>query len=133
VIKGEPLALIANGGKNLRIYSPLSGEIVTGNPIVESNPEAVKNDPYKTGWVYSVLPYDWRGDTNSLLFGEESSTWITKEFDRFKDFLAVSFGKYSPEPSVAVFQEGGELKQNPLEGLTIEIWDDFQHEFLESI
>jgi glycine cleavage system H protein len=133
ILKGEPMAVIESNGKNLRFYAPVSGEIIAGNRPLENNPDLAKDDPYKSGWVYAVKPYDWKSDTSGFALGEEATNWMKSELDRFKDFLAVVFGKYSPEPSLAVFQEGGELKQNPMEELSIEIWNNFQNEFLESI
>ncbi|MFN5910563.1 MAG: glycine cleavage system protein GcvH [Bacteroidota bacterium] len=36
------------------LFMPLSGEIVEFNSELESNPEAVNNDPYGSGWMIKV-------------------------------------------------------------------------------
>jgi hypothetical protein len=52
------------------------------------------------------------------------------EFSRFKDFIVRSVNKYSFEPDALILQDGGEIAGRTLEDLPIEIWTDFQKEFL---
>jgi glycine cleavage system H protein len=52
--------------------------------------------------------------------------------ERFKDFLASSMAKYSPDPSKIILQDGGELRDQPLSDLPQEIWQDFQQNFLNN-
>ncbi len=40
--KGDLLAEIEHQGKTLRIFSPVSGEILAMNPLLTENPELVK-------------------------------------------------------------------------------------------
>jgi hypothetical protein len=37
---------------------------------------------------------------------------------------------YSPDPSMVILQDGGELSENSLSGLPEEFWNEFQKEFL---
>jgi glycine cleavage system H protein len=128
--KGEVLAEIDQNGKRLRITSPVSGEIVNVNNSIKESPEILQEDPYGKGWIYAIKPSDWKSETQSYYLGGEASNWITNELVRFKDFLSVSLGKYSSEPSLVTFQEGGELRQNILSELDDKIWEDFQESFL---
>ena len=128
--KGDLLTEIDQNGKSLRIYSPISGEIMNSNSIIAEDPGILNEDPYEKGWIYNIKPSNWVSETKSCYLADEANGWFRKELDRFKDFLAVSFGKYSSEPSMIVFQEGGELRSNPLSELQDEIWEDFQKEFL---
>jgi len=128
--KGDLLTEIDQNGKSLRIYSPISGEIMNSNSIIAEDPGILNEDPYEKGWIYNIKPSNWVSETKSCYLADEATGWFRKELDRFKDFLAVSFGKYSSEPSMIVFQEGGELRSNPLSELQDEIWEDFQKEFL---
>ncbi|MCD4732228.1 MAG: glycine cleavage system protein H [Bacteroidales bacterium] len=128
--KGDLLTEIDQNGKSLRIYSPISGEIMSSNSIISEDPGILNEDPYEKGWIYNIKPSNWVSETKSCYLADEASGWLRRELDRFKDFLAISFSKYSSEPSMIVFQEGGELRSNPLSELQDEIWVDFQKEFL---
>ncbi len=130
VKKGELLAEIKQNGKLLKIFSPISGEIMEANAMLTSSPELLNEDPYAKGWMYKVKPISWVPDTNSYYLADDATIWATQELERFKDFLAQSVGKYSPMPSNVVLQDGGELVDQPLSGLPNEVWQDFQKDFL---
>jgi glycine cleavage system H protein len=36
------------------LISPVSGEVASVNGALESKPEAINNDPYGSGWLYTV-------------------------------------------------------------------------------
>jgi len=131
VKKGETLAEVNQNGKLLRIKSPISGKIVQANPLLLENPGLLNKDPYERGWIYSIQPSNWIEETRSYYFAEEAIKWSKKELERFKDFITLSLYKYSPEPSMVILQEGGELSDNALSGMPDEIWQDFQEEFLD--
>jgi hypothetical protein len=42
----------------------------------------------------------------------------------------MNLPKYTPETSMIMLQDGGELAENSLSGLPKEMWNDFQTEFL---
>jgi len=131
VQKNDIVAIINQKGKKLMVHSPISGEIVGTNAYITEDSELFNRAPYEQGWLYSVKPANWRGDTSGFYLGKNATKWITKELERFKDFLNVSIGKHSGQPSMVTLQEGGELRMNPLEELQSEIWLDFQKEFLD--
>ncbi|MBC8320362.1 MAG: hypothetical protein H8E34_06555 [Bacteroidetes bacterium] len=130
--KGDLLTEIDKDGKHLRVFSPISGKILSTNSILYENPEILNEDPYQKGWVYKIKPTNWVAETNSYYFAEEATSWATKELERFKDFLmGASMKKYSSEPSMVLLQDGGELRDNILSELPNEVWKDFQIEFLD--
>ncbi len=129
--KGDLLAEINGNGKKLKVFAPVSGEVVHSNKLILNEPSILNEDPYERGWFYSVKPTNWKGETAGYFMAEEATTWINRELQRLKDFLAVSVGKYSDGQLQVAFQEGGELMSSPLAGLQPEIWDDFQKEFLD--
>ncbi len=131
ISKGDLIAEIDQNSKLLRIFSPISGEIMQMNPILNESSEMINEDPYEKGWIYNIKPSNWVAETKSYYLADEATRWATKELERLKDFLAVSIGKHSSEPSMVVLQEGGELRINPLSELQDEIWKDFQEEFLD--
>lgn len=128
--KGEILADIDQDGKLLQIHSPISGRIMKTNTMLYEKPGVLNEDPYGEGWVYQIKPSEWMSETNSYYFAEGAVVWAKTELDRFKDFLAVSMKKYSPETSMVILQDGGELCDRPLRELPEEVWRDFQKSFL---
>ena len=128
--KGELLTEIDQNGKLLRILSPVSGKIMNLNSTINENPGILNEDPYGKGWIYKIKPSNWIAEAKACYFAEEATTWSATELERFKDFLAVSMKNYSPEPSMVILQDGGELRDHSLSAFSNEIWKDFEKEFL---
>lgn len=40
------------------IYSPVSGEVIEVNAVLEEAPETVNADPYEDGWLFRIKPAD---------------------------------------------------------------------------
>tara|TARA_R110002124_G_scaffold86184_1_gene223103 strand:- start:7792 stop:8181 length:390 start_codon:yes stop_codon:yes gene_type:complete len=40
------------------IYSPLTGEVLAINMLLEDDPETVNSDPYSEGWFFKLQPSD---------------------------------------------------------------------------
>lgn len=36
------------------IYSPVSGEIIEGNPAIVDNPALINTEPYGEGWIFKI-------------------------------------------------------------------------------
>jgi len=130
--KGELLTEIDQNGKLLQIFSPISGKIINTNEEINENPDMLINDPYGLGWIYKIKPSKWVAETNSYYMAEDATSWSIQELERFKDFLAVSMKNHSPEPSMVILQDGGELRDGSLSEMPNEIWRDFQETFLKS-
>ncbi len=128
--KGDLLGEIDQNGKQLKIYSPLSGIIVDSNSLLEESPGVLNDDPYGKGWMYQIKPSKWIAETNSCYLAEEAISWSKKEIERFKDFMASTMKNYSPGTSMLILQDGGELCDRPLSELPDEVWQDFQKSFL---
>ncbi len=132
VRKGELIAELNHADKLLKVYSPISGEIIVTNTLLNSEPGIVNEDPYIKGWIYKVRPFNWVAETNSYYLAADATDWSVKELERFKDFLSESIGKYSSDPARVILQDGGELRDQPLSELPDEVWQDFQLNFLGS-
>jgi len=130
--KGDLLTMIDQGGKQLKVYSPISGKILNTNSLVKEDNEILNEDPYDDGWIYKIKPSSWVKETESYFLAEEAIDWSTKELNRFKDFLAGDpMRRYSSEPSMILLQDGGEIRENVLSELPNEVWEKFQEEFLD--
>ncbi len=130
VKKGDILAEIDRNGKQLRILSPISGEILKTNSQLSENPELLNQDPYGDGWIYKIKPTNWVVETNAYYLAEDATKWSAKELERFKDFVASSMKKHTAEPAYLILQDGGELSDHTLSELPNEVWQDFQKDFL---
>ena len=38
------------------VYSPLSGEIIAVNDLLEASPEIINDSPYDEGWFFKIKP-----------------------------------------------------------------------------
>jgi glycine cleavage system H protein len=130
VSKGDVIAEIDHNGKKLKVYSPVSGDIIKLNPELTASPSKVNDDPYTEGWMYEIKPSQWKAEISSFYLADEAAQWISNELARFKDFLAGSVMKLTPGAQVA-YQDGGDLLDNTLSNLPMEVWDDFQKHFLD--
>jgi len=132
VKKGEHILAINQQGKQLNIAAPVSGTIRTQNERLETNSTKVNTSPYTDGWIYLIEPANWLRETQFLLAAEKYKEWIKSEFTRLKDFLAVSLSITKMQYAPVILQDGGELKDNILEELGPEIWEEFQTRFIDT-
>ena len=50
----EPCARVESVNSVSEIYAPVSGEIVESNEALEDTPEAINQDPYGEGWIFTL-------------------------------------------------------------------------------
>jgi glycine cleavage system H protein len=55
---------------NIALPSPVTGKIVTINPLMESAPEKINQDPFGEGWLCEIEASQWAVDQASLLDAE---------------------------------------------------------------
>ncbi len=131
VKKGEVISTLIKDGKSLEVLSPISGTILKTNAKVFETPEKMLENPFDGGWLYKIVPANWKAETNQYYLGEDSKAWYESEMSRFKDFVAVSMAESNPNLAQVVLQEGGELMDHPLAEMTSDVWNNFQQEFLK--
>lgn len=51
---GAEVAVVESVKAASDIYSPVTGEVVEINPVLEDEPETVNNSPYADGWLFRV-------------------------------------------------------------------------------
>ena len=128
--KGEVLAEISQGEKQLIIESPVSGTIEKVNTELLKDPLRISLDPYGKGWLAAMQPENWMEETRSLFISKGATHWVKQELTSMKDFIAMELKKYSPEEEMIILQEGGELRDYPLSEMGNEVWKDFQEKFM---
>jgi len=130
VRKGDLIAVINQNGRSLNVYSPVSGIVVNTNVALHEQHELLKNDPYGKGWIYDLKPTNWMAEVSTCYLASEGSAWLKNELERYKDFLSINLSRNSTLTPYAILQDGGEISDNSLSDLPVELWQDFQKEFL---
>jgi len=130
--KNEPLLSLIQDGKQLNVYSPISGTITSVNKLLEGEPSLINKSPYAEGWLYMIEPANWLREIQFLKMAESHKEWLKAEFIKLKEFLS-SIVNTTPGASLQlVMQDGGVLKDHVLEDMSPEVWEDFQKRFLDS-
>ena len=132
VKKGEAFLTLVQKGKKLIMYAPVSGTILETNKSLSADPSTLYYSPYNNGWIYRIEPASWLAEIPLLNMADKYSKWLSGEFTRLKDFLAMSLQARQPELAHVVLQDGGELLNNLLEDFGPEFWEDFQAKFIDS-
>lgn len=132
VKKGEPFLQLVRDGKQLQLYAPVSGVIRNSNEKLVKDPAILNASPYSEGWIYSLEPQNWTKEAVLLYFAEKYRCWISNEWTRMKEFLAMILKPQSPEFSHVVMQDGGVIREGFLSELGPKEWEEFQVNFLDS-
>lgn len=130
VKKNDQFITLVQDGKQLNIYSPVSGKIVAINKNLKAHPSLINSSPYEAGWLYKIEPSNWLREIQFLLMGMKYREWVRKEFQRVKDFLTASVNT-NPDYAAIAMQDGGELRNNILGELDPRTWEDFQKNFID--
>jgi len=132
VKKGEAFLQLVKDGKQLQMYAPVSGVIRNSNEKLVNDPAILNASPYSEGWIYSLEPQNWTKESVLLYFAEKYKCWISNEWTRIKEFLAMILKPQSPEFSHVVMQDGGVIREGFLSELGPKEWEEFQVNFLDS-
>jgi glycine cleavage system H lipoate-binding protein len=81
------LALVRDG-KEAALTSPLQGVVVAVNPVLESRPERVHEDPYGQGWLCLLQPSKLQSSLKRLRYDEEAFPWLEQEAEHLARLLA---------------------------------------------
>ncbi len=130
--KGDLLAILTGGGRQLHILSPISGTVEQPNTLLSEEPGRLSEDPFRLGWIYRIKPSDWIGETSGYHLAREATAWTSGELVRFKDFIMTSSAKNQAANAGIILQDGGEIRQNTLASMPDEMWKDFEKNFLSS-
>ncbi len=90
IAKGEPIAILASGGREVAIPSPIYGTVAGVNAAVLRDPGLVKRDGYARGWLVAIAPADaaWK----ALPRAGDAESFLRHEAARFGRFLEERLG-----------------------------------------
>ena len=67
---GEEAGVVESVKAASDIYSPVGGEVLAVNELLEDEPETVNSDPYNDGWFYKLQPAD-TSELDAMLAAED--------------------------------------------------------------
>ncbi len=126
VKRGAPLLSLEQGGHALTVRAPIDGHVLAFNDALLARPGLLQRAPFCEGWVCDVRP-DRNADLKSLLLGDETRGWMDEEFGRLRDVFAGAGGAVEP----AMLQDGGPPIAGAMKHVGADVWERFDHEFLE--
>jgi glycine cleavage system H lipoate-binding protein len=120
--KGDPIAVVRAGGREVMISAPLDGEVTRVNGAVRGDPGLVREESYGRGWLFSFAP----SDAGYLRFpsGFEAAGWLAREKARLASFIEGELG--------IAAADGGELTTPVPAALGEEGWRKVVASFLHA-
>jgi glycine cleavage system H lipoate-binding protein/ABC-type phosphate transport system substrate-binding protein len=129
--RGEKILTLTKFGKQLNLYSPVSGTIKARNARLQGNSSLVNTSPYAEGWIYLVEPKNWLRELQFMMMAEKHREWLKDEYSRLRNFFEGALKTQRATLEYAVLQDGGELRDNLLSDLGPEVWEEFQKRFID--
>lgn len=68
--QGGSVAVVELAKSIVSVKSPVSGEVVDVNPLLDEQPDLVHRQPYGDGWLVRVRLTRWDTDVQELLHGD---------------------------------------------------------------
>ncbi len=63
---GDACAVVESVKAASDVYSPVGGEVLTGNDLLAQQPELINQDPYGQGWILRLRPSGGAGGADIL-------------------------------------------------------------------
>jgi glycine cleavage system H protein len=127
ISRGDPLAVLTVGGRDLTLRSPVDGEIVGPNLAVTERPEAIQDDPFRAGWLSRLRPADGATDRARMRSGDQAAAWLGEESKRLRSFMMSRLGQ--TETVGATMADGGPIAPGMGMSLDDMSWQQLEREF----
>ena len=76
-ISGDEAAVVESVKAASEVYTPLSGEVIEVNEVLEENPELVNTSPYEDGWFFKLKVTDENlGSADNMMTADEYLSWL---------------------------------------------------------
>jgi glycine cleavage system H protein len=78
VTANQPMSEVESTKSVSDVYAPISGTVIERNPLLESRPELVNEQPYGDGWI-AVLEAGDRGELDGLMDVEAYREFVRQQ------------------------------------------------------
>lgn len=95
LLQGETLGVVELSKSVVAIKTPVSGEVVEVNPLLEETPERVHQDCFGDGWLVLIAPSRWSKDLTQLHHGPS----LLEAAERRMRLEPMSFPSNTPPPT----------------------------------
>lgn len=126
--RGDVLFAVKQDNRRAAFASPIDGEVVVVDRELPWHPEMIQDNPYKEGWICSVVPKNLAKNLKHLVTAEEAKAWLKTEAQRFQEFFAAQAADNMQLGQV--LQDGGQLMGGLLEYTDDRTWKQFNEMFL---
>ena len=76
-VSGDEAAVVESVKAASEVYTPLSGEVVEVNEVLEENPELVNTSPYEDGWFFKLKVTDENlRSADNMMTADEYLSWL---------------------------------------------------------
>ena len=76
-VSGDEAAVVESVKAASEVYTPLSGEVIEVNEVLEENPELVNTSPYEHGWFFKLKVTDENlGSADNMMTADEYLSWL---------------------------------------------------------
>jgi len=82
IVVGKELVVIETIKVNISLTSPISGKVIEVNPMMETSPEVINQDPYELGWIVVMEPFNLQSEISHLLDPQAYFTKVKRESER---------------------------------------------------
>jgi glycine cleavage system H protein len=127
VERGEPLAVLSRGDRQVELRSPVAGRVTGVNRQAEEEPSHAADDPYGAGWLVEVVPRRLSTALRRLFVAEEARAWMRRELSRLRELLVTLPSQ--PAAAAATLPDGGLPANGVAESLSEAEWEVVNERF----
>ncbi len=112
---------LKSDSKEIKMLSPVGGEVVAVNEMVVNSPRVINESPYVNGWLFKVKTEHARENIKNLMPGEMAECWLEKLQQTISTDLSGNYGY--------ILQDGGSIVPGFAKELDKEQWDKIAAKF----
>ncbi|MDD8017828.1 MAG: hypothetical protein PHP42_05610 [Bacteroidota bacterium] len=91
--KDSPYAWLIRDDETFTLYNPLAGTAISTNPVLNSKPITITQDPYAGGWIMTITTQQEMTSLNRCYTAEEFQYRIENDLRHIKSLLHLSLKK----------------------------------------
>jgi hypothetical protein len=128
VHRGDPAAVLRKGGREVKLRTPVDGEVTAVNAALAGRPETLAERPFGGGWLVTLAPRNLGAAIRRMFVAEGAVEWMRRELARLREALV---GLGGGELAGATLPDGGLPVEGLAERLTDEGWRSLSAELFD--